>query len=235
MSRWRHPVDLTGGRRAPMAGQAPTGLAARPGTRATERLTVRLRAAAGRTAAAVGLAVAGVVLLAGCSQEVVGVGVPRTSTDLAAPAPATSVPVTTPPAPPVPTDDEEEIVLVDADVFTRAPSEGVWFATPTRNINCLMSEDWVRCDTRDNTWTLPPRPADCEFDFGTSLGLDGTGRGELTCVSDAVADDDPAVLGYGTSVEYNGMTCTSRRTGLRCSNAATGHGFTVSRAAYTLF
>ncbi len=49
------------------------------------------------------------------------------------------------------------------------------FQTPTGNIACdLGGSDaavvgGVRCDIRDKTWVPPPKPADCELDWGGSL------------------------------------------------------------------
>lgn len=232
------------GPRAPMADPMRTG--GGPRSRTTYRPVGLLRLAAGRAATAVGLVMVGVVLLAGCGRPAPQVAVPQTFTEVTTPtsaAPATPAPsvAPVPPAPAVPVTSatpakvNAEIVHVDADAFVLAPVEGVWFATPSRNINCLMWERSVTCDVLDNTWSLPPRPADCELDFGISVGFAEESRGGLGCAGDTVHDDDSAVLEYGTAVEYNGMTCTSRRSGVRCSNSATGNGFAVSRADYTLF
>lgn len=222
------------------------------------RATVRLRAAGGRTAT-VTLAVTAAVLLAGCSQEVPGTAVPRSfadsvpasspvSTPLAPPAPAaphslaaspTSAAPSAPAAPPslvAPADDEEDVVQVDTEDFNGLDPGDVEFATPSRNIKCLMYEDVVTCDVLDNTWTLPPKPSECRsgYGFGNSVLLTGTDEGKLVC-ADHLIDGSPAVLGYGRSVEQGGITCTSRRAGLHCINETTGHGFTVSRAAYAVF
>lgn len=220
------------------------------------RPTVRLCAAGGRTAT-VTLAVAAAVLLAGCSQQVPGTAVPRSfadsvptsapvSTPLAPPTPAAAPSLAAPPtsaassapaAPPslaAPADDEEDVVQVDTEGFNGLDPGDVEFATPSRNIKCLMYEDVVTCDVLDNTWSLPPTPSECGSHFGNSVLLTGTGRGALAC-SGHMLGGDPAVLGYGKAVEQGGITCTSRRAGLRCSNTATGHGFTVSHAAYDVF
>lgn len=220
--------------------------------------------ATARTMVAVGVAVAAAVLLAGCSRDVAGVAVPTSSpastttppsvavpTSAAVPAPAAAPTPVAVPAPVAPATTETEVVLVDADVFGDASGSGAWFTTPSGNIRCNMApagawegiegvsdssgyEKSVRCDVPENTWSLPPRPSDCESDFGISVHLVGTGMGELGCVSDTATIADSAILGYGQAVEFDGMTCESRRIGLHCRNNATGHGFTVSRASYTL-
>lgn len=124
--------------------------------------------------------------------------------------------------------------LIDATTDIRFGGDGARFATPSGNIACAMTTD-VRCDVGERTWDLPAAPADCPLAFGTGAVLSGAGSGELSCVGDTVADPDLTVLGYGEAVEYEGVVCVSRETGLRCENRETGHGFAVSRAAYELF
>ena len=51
-----------------------------------------------------------------------------------------------------------------------------------------------------------------------------------------VGRDTPSytVLGYGKTLRFHGFTCTSRVTGLTCTNPA-GHGLFLSRASYRLW
>ena len=64
---------------------------------------------------------------------------------------------------------------------------------PTGNIACdLGGSDaavvgGVRCDIRDQTWVPPPKPADCELDWGGGLSL-ADGAATVTCTSDTVFD-----------------------------------------------
>jgi hypothetical protein len=110
-----------------------------------------------------------------------------------------------------------------------------FFRTPSANIDCaFLGKNSLRCDMREVDNTPPPRPASCEFDYGTSFGLRPKGRGFRRCVSDSVRDPDARVVRYGHSIKRGGMRCTSRRTGLRCVNPA-GHGFRLSRASQKLF
>lgn len=197
-----------------------------------------------RLRAAAGLAFAAVVLLTGCSQQVAGVVVPRSFVDsvptsapfppLDPPTPAAASPTAAAPtaAVPQPPADKEDVELVDAEDL-RGPDPGdVEFTTPSRDISCLMYEDVATCYVRDNTWSPPPRPSQCMPDMGVLLT--GTDEGIPACAADPVGGE-PAVLGYGEAVEQGGVTCTSRRAGVHCENADTGHGFTVSRVAYALF
>jgi hypothetical protein len=54
------------------------------------------------------------------------------------------------------------------------------------------------------------------------------------CASDSVIDPAAPVLDYGRSITRWGLSCTSRRTGMTCTNAE-GHGFTVARRSQKVF
>jgi hypothetical protein len=128
--------------------------------------------------------------------------------------------------------------LVDAGQFG---ADGPRFATPSRNISCQMTDPSsaiagaARCDVAQRFWQIGPKPADCAGEYGAGAAVSGTGKGELTCVTDTVADPGLQVLQYGQAVSYGGIVCDSQETGVRCVNAASGHGFRVSRASYDLF
>lgn len=146
-----------------------------------------------------------------------------------------------------------------------ATSHGIAaFSSPTGNISCLLIKgetatfQSVRCDVLSHTWVLPPKPADCEFDWSHGAYLEG-GHAGLTCASDAVAGSDapglegtwwasrpgaqtispsgrgPTVaLAYGASIKLGTLTCLSQTDGVHCTDSKTGHGFDLSRAAYRL-
>jgi hypothetical protein len=84
-----------------------------------------------------------------------------------------------------------------------------------------------------SSWALPPRPADCAFDFGTGVAFQGSGSA-LTCRSDTFYDPAATVVPYGTTVRSGELSCTVARTGVTCADVATGERFTVSKAAYRL-
>jgi hypothetical protein len=112
------------------------------------------------------------------------------------------------------------------------------FTTPSGNIGCLFEDlqgAHVRCDRLEHTGELPPKPADCDFDWGHSVELSVGRRAELACTSDSVMGlqgetDGARELPYGDSVRYRGITCTSTETGLRCRTSG-GHGFVLARAS----
>ncbi|MCX7646596.1 MAG: hypothetical protein N2Z62_15040 [Rhodobacteraceae bacterium] len=113
----------------------------------------------------------------------------------------------------------------------------VSFRSPTGNIHCLMfsyPQPGVRCDLRELVPSFPLRPAWCEADWGSAFEVLSTGPGAPVCAGDTVVMPDAPVLGYGQSLARWGLRCTSRETGMTCTNAE-GHGFTLSRRSQKVF
>lgn len=115
-----------------------------------------------------------------------------------------------------------------------AASELTTFRTPSGNIACAMDDAGVVCEVRLPRFTPPPRPKDCEGDWGQTLMLDRR-RARFVCATDTPAEPDSTVLAYGTSKRVAGYVCTSSRQGLRCEHGRSGRGFTLSRSSYRLF
>jgi hypothetical protein len=99
------------------------------------------------------------------------------------------------------------------------------FMMPSRNIACLFNSAKLRCDILSGLEPEPTGP--CDF-FWKGVMLPATGRASFLCIIDTVYDENAPVLGYGTTWRRDGVTCRSRRTGLRCHNRD-GHGFLLSR------
>lgn len=123
---------------------------------------------------------------------------------------------------------------VDAPADTRPGTDAVVFRSPSGNIGCRIAAGEARCDVGEHTWTVPARPADCTGAWAAGAVVTGDAPGALTCATDAIGFDG-AVLGYGEAVRLDALTCVSRPSGVRCENAATLHGFTVSRTTFELF
>ncbi len=177
-------------------------------------------------------AVVAVLLVAGV--VVAAVRLSATAGTPVAAGPATGPSATASAADPTP-EPGAEVTITDAATDGRFGTGGARFASPSRNIACAMTTEQVRCDVAQNTWQLPPEPADCAAAYGRGAVLSGSGRGELSCISDTVADPALPVLPYDQGVRFAGVVCTSLQTGLRCTNTATGHGFRLARASYDLF
>lgn len=108
------------------------------------------------------------------------------------------------------------------------------FISPSGNIGCYVDVDYVRCDIAERSWAPPPRPADCEFDYGQGIAF---GPGEppaFVCAGDTALWAGPA-LEFGQGVSAGPMWCESAPSGVTCGDNTTGSGFTISRENYTVF
>ncbi|WP_200943117.1 DUF6636 domain-containing protein [Altererythrobacter sp. Root672] len=114
------------------------------------------------------------------------------------------------------------------------------FGTPSGNIQCLYYQaegesPSLRCEIGEVSNALPPRPDDCELDWGNAFEISvQSSRGERICHGDTIATPTPRVIAYGETWARGGFTCRSTRQGLRCQNAR-GAGFALSRARQELF
>lgn len=121
-------------------------------------------------------------------------------------------------------------VAVLAALAGAAPaSAATFFESPSGNIRCVIdATSLARCDITARDWTPPPKPRSCPGDWANGLQVNLRGRGRFTCASDAVPGG--RVLAYGESIRRGRFRCTSRRTGMRCVNLRSEHGFALSRA-----
>jgi hypothetical protein len=108
------------------------------------------------------------------------------------------------------------------------------FVSPTGNVSCMLDVDWARCDIIDRDWSPPPRPADCEFDYGQGISLAPGEQAQFVCAGDTAFGADE-VLPYGQSITAGALRCESAQTEMTCRDVPTGHGFSISREAYRLF
>ncbi|MCX2933723.1 hypothetical protein ORI20_25965 [Mycobacterium sp. CVI_P3] len=108
------------------------------------------------------------------------------------------------------------------------------FTSPSGNIGCMIDTLQVRCDIRERDWAPPPRPADCEFDYGQGITL-GPGRSPgFVCAGDTALAGGPP-LRYGESISAGVLRCTSTASAMTCTDTATGHGFSIARQGYQFF
>ena len=124
--------------------------------------------------------------------------------------------------------------LVDPASTDREVNELTGFVSPTGNVSCMIDADWARCDILDNDWSPPPRPADCEFDYGQGISLAPGEQAEFVCAGDTAFGPDE-VLPYGDSITAGVLRCESAKSGITCRDVQTGHGFSISLEAYRLF
>lgn len=108
------------------------------------------------------------------------------------------------------------------------------FRSPSRNIACYIVEESVRCDIENKDWSVS-RPPGCDLDYGQGLTVGrSSSRGEVVCAGDTALGGSARELPYGSSTRFASFTCSSRQSGITCTNGR-GHGFFISRASYRLF
>jgi len=121
------------------------------------------------------------------------------------------------------------------------PGGGLAFRTPSNNIHCQAELPFspgestiLRCDVMQRDNPDPPRPRDCEYDWGMAFYIeDRDVPAQRMCAGDSARHEGP-VLGYGKTWRGAGFECVSQRDGLTCRNG-TGHGFKLSRKSQQLF
>ncbi len=178
--------------------------------------------------------------------------------------PTTPTTVTTTVGAPTPTQTAPRATTTSAagPVIDAGSHDSVAFTSPTGRINCAAYQQpaaWsLRCDVLERAWTLPPKPADCQNEWGIGVYLESTGAG-LVCAGDTVAYEakvgadttwwngqpgsqvvpDPrrgelVALSYGATMTMGPISCLSRQDGMHCTDTTTKAGFDVSRESYTL-
>lgn len=116
----------------------------------------------------------------------------------------------------------------------REVTELTGFISPSGNVGCMIDSDFVRCDIIDRQWSPPPRPADCEFDYGQGISL-ARGEGpEFVCAGDTAFGADEE-LAYGDAIRAGALRCESAEAGVTCRDDGSERGFFVSRESYQLF
>jgi hypothetical protein len=117
-----------------------------------------------------------------------------------------------------------------------AKSSSAFFQTPSKNIGCIYvnpfaagDKPYLRCDIGGGLHPLPPRPRNCDLDWGYGYAMSGPGgRATPFCAGDTAHDPRAPILQYGRTWKKGPFRCLSRSVGLRCANSV-GHGFFLSR------
>jgi hypothetical protein len=129
------------------------------------------------------------------------------------------------------TQEDQPVGPAPAD---REVSEVTGFIAPSGNVACMIDADWARCDIIDHDWAPPPRPTDCELDYGGGISLAPGQQPQFVCAGDTVFGPDD-VLPYGESITAGVLQCESAETVITCRDSQTRHGFSISRQACQLF
>jgi hypothetical protein len=112
--------------------------------------------------------------------------------------------------------------------------EHTFFTAASGNVGCLIDVDSVRCGIGDKDWSPPPRPADCEGDYGHNIALEPGGPPDFVCAGDSVLGQGDA-LPHGESIGAGPLRCDGAESSITCRDVESGQGFSMSRDAYELF
>lgn len=109
------------------------------------------------------------------------------------------------------------------------------FQSPTGNIACVIGSGTTRCDIADRSFKLPPKPANCDLDWGQGLSFTGNSGAEIVCAGDTTLNPEAPALGYGEVTRVGPVLCQSAPQGMSCANSKSGHGFFLSRERYQTY
>jgi hypothetical protein len=131
------------------------------------------------------------------------------------------------------------IALLAATSLCTRPSPGnasafEQFRTPSGNIGCVYDATWLRCDIRSGILHAPPKPKNCDLDWGGGYTIGAKGHAQVMCAGDTAIDPHSRPIPYGTTWHAGPFRCSSNLDGLRCTNAS-GHGFFLSKDPSYMF
>ena len=128
--------------------------------------------------------------------------------------------------------------IVLAAMPAPAAAQDGGFRSPSGNIHCQYSggdDPTIRCDLRQMSNRPPPRPANCDLDWGKAFEISANATaGTRLCYGDTVQNDGLPVLPYGQQFRRQRILCTSSEEGVECRNS-NGYGFKIARASQTLW
>jgi hypothetical protein len=122
--------------------------------------------------------------------------------------------------------------------LARAADSYSAFQSPSGNIDCgigfLNNNGFASCEIGSHTWVAPPRPSSCEGGWGDRIGMDQGSPPALSCHTDTLRGTSEPTLSYGSTRTVGEIRCESELSGMTCTDASTGHLFTISRDSYQL-
>ncbi|OBJ62340.1 DUF6636 domain-containing protein [Mycobacterium sp. 1423905.2] len=109
------------------------------------------------------------------------------------------------------------------------------FQSPSGNIYCTLDSSTAACDISEFTYQPPP-PPECaqHIAWGSRFRLTKGKSAVIECHGDTLKVPGEATLNYGQTVSAGTITCSSEQSGVKCTDASTGHYFRVSRDSYNL-
>jgi hypothetical protein len=120
-----------------------------------------------------------------------------------------------------------------AFAVTRLPGP-LKFVSADGNLGCEIESAYARCDPRHHAWPLPAQPSDCASGWGHGIELQTGTRASFFCGSDSAAGGT-RVLATGRAFTVQFIQCDAIGPAtIHCHDTADTHGFTISRAKYSL-
>ena len=116
------------------------------------------------------------------------------------------------------------------------------FKSPSGNIFCIATRDnfygkttvSLSCELDESSAKLPPKPSDCELDWGKRFYVETLGKAIRGCHGDSIKNPTFPVLPYGEVWQVGGFRCDMTKLRLRCVNLER-HGFELAKARQVLF
>ena len=113
-------------------------------------------------------------------------------------------------------------------------SGAVKFVSADGNLGCDIESAYARCDPKHRDWRLPPQPSDCASGWGHGIELQAETKASFFCGSDSVLGGT-RVLAAGKAFTNGFIQCDAiSATTIHCHDTNDLHGFTISRAKYSL-
>lgn len=116
------------------------------------------------------------------------------------------------------------------------------FKSPSGNIFCIASRDnfqgkttvSLSCELNQSSAKLPPKPSDCDLDWGKRFYMEARGKAIRGCHGDTIQNPTLPVLAYGKVWQVGGFRCDASVVRVRCVNLDR-HGFELSKAQQRIF
>ena len=107
------------------------------------------------------------------------------------------------------------------------------FLSADGNLACDIESAYARCDPQHRDWPLPPQPSDCASGWGHGIELQAGTKASFFCGSDRISAKRPLAAGHGFKVGFLECDAVSATT-ISCHGTTDAHGFTISKAKYSL-
>jgi hypothetical protein len=132
------------------------------------------------------------------------------------------------------------MLIASSLVFAQGWEDIGSFKTPSGNIYCIASRDTrtntadLECELTTNTAKLPPKPKDCDLDWGNRFSVGERGQAARGCHGDTIQNPNYKTLAYGKRWSVAGFSCEVTKLRLRCENRDR-HGFELAKAKQVVF